>query len=336
MARRKGTTPTESREVPGRLSIRSRYAAALASIPPPGGNGCHPALLGVANLGVMLGLSDAQITADIEASVPPGSRRVTRSEIPDAIRRARVDTVPVTADVSTGWRDTHSPRPKPAFDGEAARRALITRGGTVDVMDVLDQTGTEHVRLTWPPEDDTLWLLRLLYEPTDRLFIGTRYSSGRECVRPVSEWLDLLTDHASRPAHIIPNPLTGEQGTTKAGGLSYRADGCVRDFRFCMAEFDGFSKPDQLAFWRGLGVEIVALIDSGGKSCHAWLRVDCAGRAEWDDKVERQLYGRLLEPLGVDSACKNESRLSRLPGVQRNETGRWQKLLWLCPAGGAI
>ncbi len=136
--------------------------------------------------------------------------------------------------------------------------------------------------------------------------------------------------------HIIPNPLTGLQGTTKSGSKSWRADDCVASFRFCVVEFDSIGMDEQLAFWAGFKVPIAALIDSGGKSIHAWLRVDAPNRRAWEEEVEDLLFGQILGPMGVDTACKNEARLSRLPGAFRPDRGRWQHLLYLAPQGRAI
>jgi len=62
--------------------------------------------------------------------------------------------------------------------------------------------------------------------------------------------------------------------------------------------------------------------------------VDCA--ADWSRVVKRHLFAELLEPLGVDRACKNASRLSRLPGHYRKEKGAWQRVLYLAPDGKAV
>ena len=52
--------------------------------------------------------------------------------------------------------------------------------------------------------------------------------------------------------------------------------------------------------------------------------------------VEGRLFGQYLIPLGCDAACRNEARLSRMPGHFRTEKGRWQKILYLAPEGRAI
>ena len=132
-------------------------------------------------------------------------------------------------------------------------------------------------------------------------------------------------------------PLSGEVGRTKNDRPSLRADSCVRSFRFAIAEFDGMSREDQLRFWWAVRLPVCALIDSGGKSLHAWLRIDgVSNSTQWDEIVEARLFAEKLIPLGCDGACRNESRLSRLPGHFRSEKHRWQRLLYLCPDGRAI
>jgi hypothetical protein len=111
----------------------------------------------------------------------------------------------------------------------------------------------------------------------------------------------------------------------------------VKAFRFAVAEFDGMSREDQLRFWWAVNLPVSALIDSGGKSLHAWIRIDGVDTADqWADLVEGRLFGTYLIPLGCDAACRNEGRLSRLPGHFRTEKGHWQRILYLAPEGRAI
>lgn len=95
-----------------------RYIEALRCIPPPGGNGCHQALLGAANLGIIAGLDPEQIHADIRQAIPPGRRCVGDREIQDAINKALSD--------HRGRTFTPKPRPKPVVsDGRAVLRRII-------------------------------------------------------------------------------------------------------------------------------------------------------------------------------------------------------------------
>jgi hypothetical protein len=116
-----------------------------------------------------------------------------------------------------------------------------------------------------------------------------------------------------------------------------RGDACVAAFRYAVVEFDELSREEQLAFWWSARLPVAVLVDSGGKSIHGWIRVQGVYGADgWTRVVEEYLFGRLLNPLGVDGACRNESRLSRLPGHWRQENGNWQRLLYLAPGGKAV
>src|SRR5262249_52687784 len=73
------------------------------------------------------------------------------------------------------------------------------------------------------------------------------------------------------------------------------------------------------------GFPIAALIFSGDKSLHAWIRVDALDAAEYDRR-QRIVYDKLI-PFGIDPKNKNPSRYSRLPGgVPRATNGQFQEL----------
>jgi hypothetical protein len=76
----------------------------------------------------------------------------------------------------------------------------------------------------------------------------------------------------------------------------------------------------------------IRILTSGGKSVHAWVRINAPDRASYRSKVG-QMFA-LLERFGVDQANKNPSRLSRLAGAQRRigvtGDGR-QRLLYFNP-----
>lgn len=112
------------------------------------------------------------------------------------------------------------------------------------------------------------------------------------------------------------NPMSGE--------------GCknsdVEEFRHCLIESDSLPKEEQLRKIRELNLPCSALVDSGGKSIHAIVKID-AGK---DEKLYRERVSKLHEFLAkngfpVDKACKNASRLSRIAAVTRD--GKRQKLI---------
>ena len=71
----------------------STYIQKLYSIQAPG-NGCHTALLGVANCGIREGIPEEQIFADIRQHIPNGTRYIPDSEIYAAISKAKRDYIP--------------------------------------------------------------------------------------------------------------------------------------------------------------------------------------------------------------------------------------------------
>ena len=154
-------------------------------------------------------------------------------------------------------------------------------------------------------------------------------------MRSASEWITCFEGGTPVPEHIIPNPLTGEQGKTKDGKPSYRADVCVARFPFAVIEFDAMPREQQIQFWGGVALPVIALIDSGGKSIHGWVRTNATDAGEWERDIENDLFGMLM-PMGIDGACRNEARLSRMPGHFRTEKDRWQRVLYLDPYGDAV
>ena len=132
--------------------------------------------------------------------------------------------------------------------------------------------------------------------------------------------------------HIIINPLSGEPKPKKSGdGVTFRGDACVQSFKYCLVEFDDLTREEQIRFWTSPDVQrlpIAALVDTGGKSIHAWIRTTgIHTAADWQREIETKLYDQVMVPLGVDPNCKNPARLSRLPGQVRDN--KYQRLLWL-------
>ncbi len=190
---------------------------------------------------------------------------------------------------------------------------------------------------------DSALLLRILFRNEDLIWIGERHEAGTlgRTIRSVSDWIMYFERGGRTAPHIILNPVTGLPAPTKNGeGTTLRGDANILSYRYCLVEFDTLSRRDQIRFWTGVKLPIVALIDSGGKSIHAWLDVqklaNVSTAEDWQTQIKHYLYDRLLVPLGVDAACSNPARLSRLPGHFREEKKQYQRLLWLSPVGRTI
>ena len=288
--------------------------------------------MGAANHGVYAGIDPQQIHDDIQRHIH-GSRRVSDREIKAAIQKALRDkgeTV-IHYDFKTGQRTME----KPFFDGEKVLKKLISQAAGVGEADI---SAASPINLNWLPEEDPQHLFKYLYQDDDLIFIGERYSPGivGKTIRPASAWIEHFKSADQTFPHYIPNPLSGKESTSKDGKLSLRADACIKSFRFAVIEFDTLSRDEQLAFWWSVNLPVAALIDSGNKSIHGIVAINgVTDAASWTLEVENSLFKKLLIPLGVDGACRNEARLSRLPG-HRRDNGKQQRLLYLAPEGRRV
>jgi len=301
-------------------------------------------MLGAANYGVLAGLGATDILSDLQSiAAARGGRHVPEREIRAAIEHARATVV-----IRGGNKATSNsavdivgiPGPKLIVDPNDARQRIIQKAVGITDTDIL---AASPIRISPCPAQKTTLVLRALYTSSEKLFIGARRQPGiaGTTLRTASAWISHFAAGGGTAEHIIANPLTGKAGLTLGGKKSFRADSCVSSFRFAVCEFDDLTRDQQLAFWSGVSWPVAALIDSGGKSIHAWLDVrelaeNVNTPERWHEVVEKVLYGELLVPLGVDPSCKNEARLSRLPGHFRRETNRWQSLLFLSPRGKVV
>jgi hypothetical protein len=274
-------------------------------------------LLGVANLGRSAGICREQIADDLAAHVH-GTRIVTRQEIQDAINKAFTSETP------------RRMAPRVVVDGKKLLSAILERGADFTEAELLDAS---PVRIDWAVERDGTETLLRLYAPDEKLFIGAKRDAGMRQVQTVSEWIRCF-ERGDIPEHMVPNPLTGDVGPTRDGKPSYRADACVKRFAFAVLEFDTLPRWQQIQFWAGVKLPIATLIDSGGKSIHAWVRIDARDSVEWTERVEEKLFDA-LGAVGIDRTCKNESRLSRTPGHLRDGK-RPQRILYLAPEGRPV
>lgn len=312
--------------------MQIRYHEALKNIPPPG-NGCHPSLLSAANLGVMAGINPDQLYDDIRGAIPPGRRRVPDREIFDTIKKAKAD--------HQGGTFSPKPRPRPVIsDGKVALQKIISQAKIETDVDLIESS---PLRLWGEPRHDTSLLFETLYNLDDLIFKGDRIQPGilGDTIRTVADWITHFKNGGETAPFFILNPLTGMPALTKGGDkMTLRGDGNILEYRYCMAEFDNLDMTEQIKFWSAVKLPIIALIYSAGKSIHAILKVsklaEVATAEQWQSEIKNRLYDQILKPLGVDGACSNPARLSRLPGHYRAEKKALQKILWLSPEGRPV
>jgi hypothetical protein len=283
----------------------------------------------------MAGIDPVNLFYDIRLAIPQGGRKVSDKEIRDAIQKAVIDhPIPVKLLNGETYHHYRSSKPEPYIkNGQAALQNIIKQSSILDEVDLWEAS---PIRIDWEPQGDAAKFLFAMFEPTDLIFIGERHEAGilGKTIRPASEWIKYFEAGGKTAAHILINPLNGLPGGKKTGaGETYRGDANVKAFRYCLAEFDQLSREDQIRFWTAARLPVVCLVDTAGKSIHAWIDVSrlakVEGLADWQREIRGRLYDQGLIPLGVDSTCSNQARLSRLPGHFRKEKGKFQRILWL-------
>lgn len=92
----------------------------------------------------------------------------------------------------------------------------------------------------------------------------------------------------------------------------------VTDFKYALVESDELEIERQNAIIRELELPVACLVYSGGKSLHAIVKVEAADYNEYRKRVDYLYDVCQKNGLKIDTQNKNPSRLSRLPGVERN------------------
>jgi hypothetical protein len=292
------------------VSALSKYQEAITECPCRGG-GLHQYILKIASLGVLSELTPDQILADCS-----GLDGLRPNEMEQAINKA-------FKTVSSDYEPI-APRPISRFAPKMvnALDSFISKidDGVIELMDM------SPISLHGDPDADGDLTLRTLYKPTDSLFIGDVFDRD---VKTVGEW---LKQPLGKYPHIIPNPMTGDVGMTTEAKMSYRCEQTVKELRYAVCEMDEVPLVKQVKFWIkciSIGVPVSAVIHSGSKSLHGWVKVNCGSDGEkWEKDVRGWLFGEFGKAYGLDPACSNRARVSRLPGHQR-EGKQQQRLLYL-------
>lgn len=311
-----------------------QYKDMIEHFPAPGGGGAHTTFFKAGVLGYKSKLSEHQIFTDVSGAVPEGTRHVTEEEIITGIQKGFSRAM--YNDVGGGNAADSIPKVRVPLD---AFERLVTAGRGATRQDIM---GASPVNIKDNDLlENTTAVLDTLYAAEDTLFIGGAMDRGQpgKSIRKVSDWKKFFKKSKKIMApHIIVNPLSGEEATLKANPnkMSYRCDNAIVNWKYMVVEFDEVSLEDQLAFWAVVKLPVAALVYSGSKSIHGWVCVDCEDRNEWEREVEQDLFPGYLMPLGVDGSCRNESRLSRMPGHTREGSDKVQSLLYLAPGGRAV
>lgn len=113
--------------------------------------------------------------------------------------------------------------------------------------------------------------------------------------------------HPEAGAWIRVNPMDGNGDR----------DLNVVDYRFALVESDEMEIEKQLSTLKELQLPVSTVVHSGGKSLHAWVRVDADNMEEYKERVNFLFEVCNKNGMRLDKQNRNPSRLSRLPGVFR-------------------
>lgn len=101
-------------------------------------------------------------------------------------------------------------------------------------------------------------------------------------------------------------------------GVGIRNDN-VKKYKYALVESDNLELDQQIAIIKEMQLPVAVMLYSGGKSVHAIVKIDAADKDEYRERVEYLYQACKNNHLTVDTQNKNPSRLSRLPGVKRND-----------------
>lgn len=217
---------------------------------------------------------------------------------------------------------------------------MLTKGHAVSVDQVI---AASPVKIPAEAKDQTAVFFESLYQPEDlvAVVVGEPKDSGKTTPtgqRQTSKAQDLVRYALSGAAEVVfgrhggysrINPVKAVKGTGKTG---CHCDEDIAKFSFVLIESDCVSKPEQLAALCHIRLPIVSIVDSGGKSYHALIRINAPSLEDYRATTTK-VYD-WLTLIGVDHTNKNPSRFTRVPGIQRisdDNPRAMQSLIYLCP-----
>ena len=92
----------------------------------------------------------------------------------------------------------------------------------------------------------------------------------------------------------------------------------VTDFRYALVECDDLALEKQYSLIKQMQLPVAVLVHSGGKSIHAIVKVNAIDKEDYSKKIQFLYQTCEKSGLKIDTKNKNPSRLSRMPGIERN------------------
>jgi hypothetical protein len=192
-----------------------------------------------------------------------------------------------------------------------------------------------HEPTVWNPVQEIIKYLEALFESSENVgYVTESYPKVNDETGEIEKWLPTKGAYDRTAGQLIEqlSKCNGDIGAVlgdyhKEAGAWIRfnpLDGKgaknenVTDYRYALVESDSMSVEKQNAIYKELELPIVALVYSGNKSLHAIVKVDAGNYDEYRKRVDYLYKICQKNGISVDTQNRNPSRLSRMPGFERN------------------
>lgn len=206
-------------------------------------------------------------------------------------------------------------------------------GGHGDELRVIDNAWLEEKDIPQPPAPfdgvkELTRYLRLLFDSTDNVgYVTQSYTTddGRRVPtkgsfdRTAGQLIEALQKCGGDLGKALGDydPDTGAWiRFNPLDGKGVKNDN-VTEYRYALVESDTLNLEKQYSLMLELQLPIAVMVHSGGKSIHAIVKIDAGDYAEYRQRVDYLYAVCQKNGLNIDSANRNPSRLSRMPGVLR-------------------
>ena len=190
----------------------------------------------------------------------------------------------------------------------------------------METQSTDLGELPEPLADGTRTLLRAVFLPGEGVGIANAKFNEDDHEIPADSGACLSREEWLRKLEAVDGNPNGIWSSSKKTGIYIRInpmriggskDSDVTAFRHALVEFDNISLGEQWNLYQQSRIPCSAIISSGGKSIHAWVKVEARDRKEYDERV-KVLYDYFgAAGHQIDTKNKNPSRFSRLPNCVR-------------------
>lgn len=180
----------------------------------------------------------------------------------------------------------------------------------------------------WKPHEQMIAYLNALFDSTDYVGYVTDYYEYEDRKVPTKGVYSKTVGHLIEEINKYKDDLGFAIGDydkeigawvrfNPLDGQGVKNDN-VTDYRYALVESDTTDISRQNALVRELELPIAMLVHSGKKSLHAIVKVDANSIQQYKERVDYLYDVCLKNGLEIDRGNKNPSRLSRLPGIERD------------------